>query len=1031
MKKCFIATLLAAQIAGHMPAAAEDIDLFAGVPPGAAEVPNVLVILDNTANWDAAFDNEMAALSKVLGTLPPERFRVGLMMFGETGADNSNVAGGYVRAAVRLLDSDNQTRYAALIDSLDKNADQSARGSLAMTMAEAYFYFSGLAPHSGNNKDRTDYRGNSSGSSRSNAVYALSGNALLSKAGSPYVSPVTSACARNFIVYISNSALHDNVIDNSLASAQLAAAGGSTIAIPLSPADAQDNIADEWARWMKQDALGLTTYTIDVNRASDGNGPGWSALLRSMAAVSGGKYFDVAASGTAIADALNVAFGEIQAVNSVFASPSLPASAHTRSTLLNEVFIGMFRPDENGLSRWLGNLKHYKIGLLDGSPRLLDSRDEPALDSGTGFMTGCARSFWTPATTDTYWAFSPSGSCLAVSGSDASNSPDGPVVEKGAQAHVLRSAVTRDVHTCSADFDSCTALTSFDTSNSEITGELLGAASLAEKEALIDWARGLDNFDEDIDGITTAEMRPSLHGDVVHSRPLAIDFGSDTSPRVVVFYGGNDGMLRAINGNRGTDIGPVGPGGELWSFMAPEFYGKIKRIRDNTIAIDYPGSSVPGAQPKAYGMDGPITAFQGAIAGIAKVFVYAGMRRGGRALYAFDVSAPSTPALMWKVGCPAIGDDSGCTVSGALDFSGIGQTWSPAVTMHAAGHGSGTSALLMMGGGYDDCEDVDSGMANHDCATPKGNKIYVLDAETGALLKVMDTERSVAGGITVVPDAVSGLARYAYAADTGGNLYRIGGVGAGGSATSPFGESAPADWTITRVASLGCATSASCAANRKFLFAPDVVEDRGSFMILVGSGDREKPLLRYAATAGVKNYFFAVRDTPANTSWLSEESSGGGACGVDLLCLGSLTPVLSSATPGNSDLAAGKGWYLGLAATEQVVTAAITVSNRVTFSTSQPPAPVAGSCGSGLGTANVYNVNYLNAAPLTGEERFEHLTGDGLPPSPVAGSVTLDDGTTVPILIGGSASSPFEVMDPSVTTSFDQPTTRVYWHIEQ
>lgn len=63
------------------------------------------------------------------------------MMFGETGADNSNVAGGYVRAAVRLLDSDNQTRYAALIDSLDKNADQSARGSLAMTMAEAYFYF--------------------------------------------------------------------------------------------------------------------------------------------------------------------------------------------------------------------------------------------------------------------------------------------------------------------------------------------------------------------------------------------------------------------------------------------------------------------------------------------------------------------------------------------------------------------------------------------------------------------------------------------------------------------------------------------------------------------------------------------------------------------------------------------------------------------------------------------------------------------------------------------------------------------------
>lgn len=1031
MKRRFIATLLATQIAAHMPASAEDIDLFAGVPPAAAQAPNVLIILDNTGNWDAAFGNEMAALSRVLSTLPPERFRVGLMMFSETGGGNSNVDGGYVRAAVRLLDSDNQTRYAALIDSLDKNADKSARGSLAMTMAEAYFYFSGLAPHSGNNKDKTDYRGNGSGSSQSNAVHALGGNALHSKSASPYVSPVTSSCARNFIVYISNAAVQDNTLDNSLASAQLAAAGGSTIAIPLSPADAQGNMADEWARWMKQGSLGLTTYTIDVNRASDGNGPAWSALLRSMAAVGGGKYFDVASSGTGIVDALNLAFGEIQAVNSVFASPSLPASANTRSTFLNQVFIGMFRPDKNGLSRWLGNLKHYKIGLLDGSPRLLDSRDQPALDSGTGFITGCARSFWTPATTDTYWTFSPSGSCLAVSGSEASNSPDGPVVEKGAQGQVLRSAVTRNVHTCSAGFDSCTVLTPFDTSNSEITGELLGAASVAEKNSLIDWARGLDNLDEDSDGITTAEMRPSLHGDVVHSRPLAIDFGNGASSRVVVFYGGNDGMLRAVNGSRSTSIGPVLPGGELWSFMAPEFYAKIKRIRDNTIAIDYPGSSIPGAQPKAYGIDGPISAFQGAIAGVAKVFVYAGMRRGGRALYAFDVSAPSTPALMWKVGCPDIGDDTGCTVSGALDFSGIGQTWSPAVTMHAAGHGSGASPLLIMGGGYDDCEDVDTGIVNHDCATPKGNKVYVLDAETGALLKVMDTERSVVGGITVVPDAVSGLARYAYAADAGGNLYRIGGLSSGGNGTNPFGASAPADWTITRVAALGCATSASCAANRKFLFAPDVVEDRGSFLVLLGSGDREKPLLHYAATAAVKNYFFVVRDTPASATWLSEENAGGGSCGVDLLCLGSLTPVLSSATPGNSELAAGKGWYLGLAATEQVVTSAITVSNRVTFSTSQPPAPIAGSCGSGLGTANVYNVNYLNAAPLTGEERFAHLSGDGLPPSPVAGRVTLDDGTTIPILIGGSASSPFEVTNPSVTTSFEQPTTRVYWHIEQ
>ncbi len=49
-------------------------------------------------------------------------------------------------------------------------------------------------------------------------------------------------------------------------------------------------------------------------------------------------------------------------------------------------------------------------------------------------------------------------------------------------------------------------------------------------------------------------MRPSAHGDVVHSRPIAINFGTDAAPKVVVFYGGNDGVLRAVNGNRDEHV---------------------------------------------------------------------------------------------------------------------------------------------------------------------------------------------------------------------------------------------------------------------------------------------------------------------------------------------------------------------------------------------------------------------------------------------------------------------------------------------
>ncbi|UUZ64282.1 hypothetical protein LP417_03655 [Polaromonas sp. P1-6] len=37
---------------------AEDIELFVGAPPTTAETPNVLIVLDNTANWNTAFVNE-------------------------------------------------------------------------------------------------------------------------------------------------------------------------------------------------------------------------------------------------------------------------------------------------------------------------------------------------------------------------------------------------------------------------------------------------------------------------------------------------------------------------------------------------------------------------------------------------------------------------------------------------------------------------------------------------------------------------------------------------------------------------------------------------------------------------------------------------------------------------------------------------------------------------------------------------------------------------------------------------------------
>lgn len=1014
LKNLLVATLLGASVSSH----AEDIDLFVGAPPSSTDVPNVLIILDSTANWNQAFDNEKAALVSVVNALPVDKFRLGLMMFTEAGGGNKgNDGGAYVRAAIRPLSEANKSLYKALVNGLVKSSGTgdgatAKNGMTERAMEEAYQYFSGGTPYAGNFKDKADYVGNTFGDVTSRNIYALGGNALAGKTATSYISPVVSGCAKNFIIYISNGRLNDG---GNPPAAALAAAGGSIATIPISPSDSQDNVADEWSRFMKKSALNVITYTVDIDKVTNGQGPGWTALLKSMAGVSSGKYFDVTSTGTQIADALNSIFSEIQSVNSVFASVSLPVSVNTQGTYLNQVFIGMFRPDQGSFPRWAGNLKQYKLGRTNGVLKLQDANSQAAINSSTNFITECARSFWTPTVADGYWAFKPQGGCLAVTNSDVDNYPDGNVVEKGGQGYLLRGndmVTTRTVKTCNPAFASCTSLTNFDVTNTAINETLLGVepglGASAERAALINWARGLDVNDEDIDGLTVTEMRPSAHGDVVHSRPVAINYGTEALPQVVVYYGGNDGVLRAVNGNRSSIIGSVA-GRELWSFIPPEFYRNIKRIRDNTTTISYPGHTIgaPTPQPKAYGIDGPISAFKGTIAATDTTFIYAGMRRGGRALYAFDVTNPVSPSLKWKKGCPNLGNDIGCTTG----LEAIGQTWSSAQVLKSAGYGSGASPMLIMGGGYDSCEDTDNGTANHSCtSSSKGNKIYVLDANSGALLKTLDTERSLVGDVTVVPDS-SGLAVYAYAADMGGNVYRV-----------TIGVDAPAGWSITKIASLGCGTTASCVANRKFMFGPEVVFSGGAYYLQIGSGDREKPLKSYAAAASVTNYFFNLKDRPTDTTWLSSESA---TCTTGVICLNSLLPITTSATPSQAELnAKPKGWYLGLTATEQVVTSAVTVFGQVVFNTHQPTAPVAGSCTS-LGTNRAYSIAYMDASNSTGE-RFVKLAGGGLSPSPVAGTVKLDDGSKVPFICMLDCFEP-----PPEFSSVARPKSRVFWNIEQ
>ncbi|WP_231975627.1 pilus assembly protein [Pseudomonas oryzae] len=1062
-------------------ALAEDIDLFVGAESqSSSDYPNVIILLDNSTNWSrqsqrwpdgaAQGESELRAIKRVVQSLDADedgnaKVNIGLMMLND--AKSSAVPdGGYVRSRVMEMTAANRAAFIAKIDNILTNfndPENTVASSVGYdrAMFEVFKYFGGYTSVA---QAYSDIPGSPQGSTHF-GPYRYSGDAEYSlrdplafadAAQTRYnpASPGTEVCkAKNYVILIGNGWPGPR---EDAAAALLRNVGEDPTKQIYATSSSDVRYADEIARFMYQTDVSpakgfqnVITYAIDVYNAQPS--AEHTRLLRSMSEENGGGKYFVANNENAIALALGTALSEIKSVSSVFASVSLPVSVNTQGTYLNQVFVGMFRPDEKALPRWAGNLKQYKMGMAGDELVLQDADGVSAINTKTGFVAECVRSFWTPKAVENYWSSATlpywskvrgakAGGCISV-GSPWADYPDGNMVEKGAQAYKLRttgplvlaSAPDRVVKTCAPG--NCTTLTNFATGNTAITSTDLGLTSTSstERDALINWARGADAgaASEFIDttGTISSTVRPSVHGDVVHSRPVAINFGSsDTNKEVVVFYGGNDGLLRAVNGNRDGDgsIGTSGrgPGQELWSFMPPEFYPHIKRIRDNTIGIDFPNyprvEGTPQPEPKRYGFDGPVTAYKRGSDG----WIFAAMRRGGRALYALDVSNPASPRLQWRIGCPA---DLSLTTGCSDNLSDLGQTWSSAKPFFAAGYEAGSKPLLIMGGGYDNCEDYDDGTRNNNCdSSAKGNHIYILEAESGKVLRSFETARGVVGDVTLLNGA-DGMADYAYAADLGGNIYRL-----------TIGELSKDSWSMMPIASLGCDTLSSCNANRKFMFAPDVVVDGNTHYVLVGSGDREKPLENNddgvaSAATKVANHFYMVRDIPTDSTWLTSERS---TCSIpsgapSVVCLSSLYRIgVTDDSPTETVVNNQKGWYLELQDDEQVVTSAITVYGVVTFSTHIPQHYVAGQCPT-LGTSHVFNVSYTNAESMNGTgNRYEEIAGGGLPPSPVAGMVTLDDGTTVPFVIGANPESPLQGGEAPAPNVAAQPKARVYWNIE-
>ena len=712
-----------------------------------------------------------------------------------------------------------------------------------------------------------------------------------------------------------------------------------------------------------------------------------SSLLGGMARAGGGKYFS-AINEQAIIDALTSIFSEIQAVNSTFASAALPISATNRAQNANQVYIGMFRPDQTAHPRWFGNLKRYQVNNFNGFSDLGGADGKAAVSSTTGFVAPCAVSWWT-TDSGNFWfdtvndqsrvfitqASSP-GTAWQSSGDDSnfakgscgnsglwSDLPDGPTVEKGAAAERLRNQASRNMYTVSASTPGPSSLTPFSTAISGISANTVVNANV------VNFISGQDVTGE-IAGTPSTAMRPSIHGEVIHSRPLPIDHGGSTG--VVVYYGAGDGVYRAVSGSTGN---------ELWSFVAPETYPQLQRLMDNTALIQSPSPPPPGqtatsgTMPKSYYFDGSTGQFQNA--DNSKVWIFPAMRRGGRMLYAFDVTTPTSPTLKWRRGCPNPGDDSGCTTG----MTGIGQTWSTPQLANVNGYkvAGVTAPVVIVGGGYDGCEDSDTSTPS--CTSPKGAALYVLDANTGDLIQSFSTTRSVIADVALVDTNFDGVVDAGFVVDTGGNIYRI---------DFPTTATDSSTWTMRRVAYTN-------GSYRKFEFMPAVLPYRDNVYVAISTGDREHPLAAsYPYTTPVVNRFYVYLDDPTRTTATNLDGP---------MLRDSIRTTCSSpgVLPGDSFV----GWHMDLntyGQGEQGVTSPIIIGGMVSFSTNRPV--VSGAmCTSSLGEARGYWVNLLNGSGAIGVSGTcdgaisQTFIGGGLPPSPVAATVKVD-GKEQTIVIG-------------------------------
>ena len=462
-----------------------------------------------------------------------------------------------------------------------------------------------------------------------------------------------------------------------------------------------------------------------------------------------------------------------------------------------------------------------------------------------------------------------------------------------------------------------------------------------DRELLINFARG-----ENPDGTTRYHM-----GDMLHSDPLVITYeaGTDaTAKRQYIFVGTNEGYLHAFDSTTGD---------EKFAFMPKEL---IKNVLPQYTNLD-------GAH--LYGIDGKISHWQDKVT--KKRYLYFGMRRGGSAYFALDITDIDNPKQLWT--------------KSNEDHPTMGQSWSaPYLDRVGVGEASLKREAVIVSGGYDPAEDRkddDGVLKNNDPTsnvnTTVGNDILIFDAKTGDKIWSLENaegnekvKASIPGGVKILDTNSNGIVDRMYFADTAGNIWRVDLSEALGSDESKS--------TLTKLASLG----GSGVNHRKFYSEPEVAalkhKGKSLYAISIGSGYRAHPL----NTVIDDKFFMVVDEAPFKD--LGEEFKTIGTNDLALINITATGNDVALATQGEFYEDGKRGWMVSFPQTgEKVLTKPITRNGAVMFTTFVPDTSHV-ECGSSTGSvSHLYALNVVTGK--AGINFNEPTARDTLDYTPFAG----------------------------------------------